>query len=170
MIDNRITYLAFFHGFRKRFRSSVYSNDFFDVVFGVNSFVAELFSHAFMLVLRAHKNFLKKALYPYALYSLFRCNKVGGIKLGQTSGHPNTPVGAKAYYKPSLGKMVLRKAGVLRRSERVLDRNRSVRGNPPAGKCGHKGEGGGATPWSDFTSCLAENMPTGAGRRTHHAE
>ena len=78
---------------------------------------------------------------------------MGAIKLGQTRGHANTPFGTKVYYKPSLGKVVFRKPGVLRRSEAVLARNKKVRAAPPAPKC----EG---LPWDEFTVCLAENMPS----------
>lgn len=74
------------------------------------------------------------------------------MSLGQTAGSPNTPVGAKAYYKPALGKMVLRKPGVLRRSTRVLERNRKVAASPPAGKC--KG-----LEWKKFVTCLRKEMP-----------
>jgi len=75
---------------------------------------------------------------------------------GQTAGSPNTPVGAKAYYKPSIGKMVLRKPGVLRRSERVLERNRKVAAAKPASAC----KGIASTKgWKGFVACLREKMP-----------
>jgi hypothetical protein len=71
---------------------------------------------------------------------------------GQTPGSPNTPVGAKAYYKPSLGKIVLRKPGVLRRSDKVIERNKKVAAAPPAPKCAGK-------PWKEFVKCLRKEMP-----------
>ncbi len=78
---------------------------------------------------------------------------MGAIKMGQTRGHANTPFGTKVFYKPSLGKVVFRKPGVLRRSEKVLARNRKVRADPPAPAC--KG-----LPWDEFTACLATEMPS----------
>lgn len=79
---------------------------------------------------------------------------MGAIKLGATAGRVRNMLGiSRVYYKPSLGKIVIRKPGVIRRSEAVLARNRKVRDNPPAGKC--KGK-----PWPEFVSCLAANMPT----------
>jgi len=56
------------------------------------------------------------------------------MALGQTAGHANTPFGTKVYYKPSLGKVVFRKPGVMRRSTRVLAINDRVAANPPASK------------------------------------
>jgi len=75
---------------------------------------------------------------------------------GQTSGSPNTGIGAKAYYKPSLGKIVLRKPGVLRRSDRVIARNRTFAVAKPAAAC----KGVAATKgWKGFVSCLREHSP-----------
>ncbi len=57
---------------------------------------------------------------------------MGAIRKGQTSGNANSIFGVKWYPKPSLGKVVGRKPGVLRRSDKVLDRNREIRADPPA--------------------------------------
>jgi len=70
---------------------------------------------------------------------------------GQTAGNPNTPFGVKVYYKPSLGKVVFRKPGVLRRSAAVMARNDRVAANPPAKKCAGR-------PWKQFVSCLRSAM------------
>lgn len=69
------------------------------------------------------------------------------MSLGQTAGRPNTPFGTKVYYKPSMGKVIFRKPGVLRRSTRVLERNRSFAAKKPASGC--KGK-----PWKEFVTCL----------------
>jgi len=74
------------------------------------------------------------------------------MSLGQTAGSPNTPFGTKVYYKPALGKVVFRKPGVLRRSTRVLERNRKVAAAKPASGC--KG-----LEWKKFVTCLREKMP-----------
>ena len=75
---------------------------------------------------------------------------------GQTPGNPNTPIGAKAFYKPSMGRLIMRKPGVLRKSDYVLMINEqlaAVKGKPdaPAKKC--KGKA-----WKDFVSCLRKEM------------
>jgi hypothetical protein len=73
----------------------------------------------------------------------------------QTRGRPNTPVGAKAFYKPTLGKLILRKPGVLRRSEKVIARNEKVAAAKPAAACkGIAAEKG----WKKFVTCLREQM------------
>jgi hypothetical protein len=75
---------------------------------------------------------------------------------GQTAGSPNTPFGTKVYYKPTLGKVVFRKPGVLRRSDKVLDRNKKVATAKPAAAC----KGIAATKgWKGFVACLREKMP-----------
>jgi hypothetical protein len=74
------------------------------------------------------------------------------MQLGQTAGRPNTPFGTKVYYKPSLGKVVFRKPGVIRRSTKVIERNKKVAASPPAGKC--KG-----LAWKQFVACLRKEMP-----------
>jgi len=69
---------------------------------------------------------------------------MGGIKKGQTYGHvKQTALSNRIYFKPSLHHEVIRHPGVLRRSERVLDRNRKVRASPPAAAC--KGK-----PWDEI--------------------
>ncbi len=78
---------------------------------------------------------------------------MGAIKLGQTPGRVRNLLGvSRIYYKPSLGKFVIRKPGVIRRSTKVLERNKKVRASPPATKC--KG-----LPWDQFVACLAKEMP-----------
>ncbi|MEM2187768.1 MAG: hypothetical protein QW692_00115 [Nitrososphaerota archaeon] len=75
------------------------------------------------------------------------------MKKGQTRGKViNTPYGTRVYYKPTLGKIVFRKPGVIRRSDKVIDRNRKVAAAKPASKC--KG-----LPWDKFVVCLRQNMP-----------
>jgi hypothetical protein len=74
------------------------------------------------------------------------------MSLGQTSGSPNTPYGSKVYYKPSMGRIIFRKPGVLRRSTRVLERNRKWAASPPSPKC--KG-----LPWKQFVACLRKEAP-----------
>ena len=75
------------------------------------------------------------------------------IKKGQTFGKVRNVLGvARMYYKPTMGRFVIRKPGVTRRSEKVLERNRVVKANPPAAKC--KGK-----PWHEFVACLSEHMP-----------
>lgn len=78
---------------------------------------------------------------------------MGAIKLGSTAGRTRNVLGiTRAYFKPSLGKLVIRKPGVIRRSEKVLERNRKVRASPPATKC--KGKA-----WDEFVACLSKEMP-----------
>jgi len=79
------------------------------------------------------------------------------IKLGQTYGSKKATVFANSmYYKPALKKVVIRHPGVLRRSERVLDRNRRVATAKPAAKCGGTKEN--PKPLSEFLACLSEEM------------
>lgn len=78
------------------------------------------------------------------------------MPLGNTAGHANTPFGTKVYYKPSLGKVVFRKPGVLRRSMRVLAINDKVAANPPATRCAGR-------PWKSFVSCLRREMKATVG-------
>ena len=77
-------------------------------------------------------------------------------RVKRTAGTPNTPIGAKAFFKPSIGRLVMRKPGVLRKSEKVLKINaqlEAVKGTPdaPASKCEGK-------PWKEFVSCLRKEM------------
>ena len=62
-------------------------------------------------------------------------------------------LGFRIFYKPSLGKVVHRAAGVMRRSKKVIRINEKVAGAPPAPKC--KG-----LPWKEFTKCLRKEMKT----------
>ncbi|MBW2671931.1 MAG: hypothetical protein JRD89_00780 [Deltaproteobacteria bacterium] len=72
---------------------------------------------------------------------------------GQTAGRViNTPYGTRVYWKPSLGKIVFRKPGVIRTSDRVIERNRKWAAAPPASKC--KG-----LPWREFVRCLSKEAP-----------
>jgi len=74
-------------------------------------------------------------------------------ELGQTAGRViNTPYGTRVYFKPSLGKMVFRKPGVLRRSLKVIERNKKWAAAPPSPKC--KG-----LPWKEFVRCLSREAP-----------
>ena len=77
---------------------------------------------------------------------------------GRTYGRPNTPWGTKVYFKPSMGRVIARKPGVVRRSDNVLAINKQLedlKGKPehPATKC--KGKPGG---WREFVSCLRDEM------------
>ena len=76
---------------------------------------------------------------------------MGAIKKGRYAGKANSAFGVKWFYKPSLGKVVGRLPGVLRKSEKVMARNEEIRKAPPASKCEGK-------PWDEFVACLAENM------------
>ena len=76
--------------------------------------------------------------------------------LGRTYGRPNTPFGSKVYYKPSMGRIIFRIPGVIRKSEKVLAINaklEALRGSPdhPATKC--KGRS-----WRQFIACLRAEM------------
>jgi hypothetical protein len=90
---------------------------------------------------------------------------------GTTSGKViNTAVGSRVYFKPALGKVVLRKPGVTRSSDAVIAVNKileDLRAKAreleeagkkeeaekllPAKKCAGK-------PWKQFTKCLREEM------------
>jgi hypothetical protein len=80
---------------------------------------------------------------------------MGAIKKGQTPGKVRNVLGVtRMYYKPALGKFILRKPGVIRTSDKVLARNEKVRASPPAKACKglHFYDG-------TFQACLAKNMP-----------
>ncbi|RSN72969.1 MAG: hypothetical protein DSO07_01075 [Thermoproteota archaeon] len=62
----------------------------------------------------------------------------------------------RLYAKPSLGKAVLRKSGVHRRSEKVLRINEKVAAYKPASKCAGK-------PWDEFVKCLRKEMKAAVG-------
>jgi len=79
-------------------------------------------------------------------------------RLGRTYGRPNTPWGTKVYFKPSMGRVIGRKPGVVRRSKAVLEINKVLedlkgKAEHPATKC--KGKPGG---WREFVSCLRSEM------------
>ena len=72
--------------------------------------------------------------------------------MSETPGRVRNLLGvARIYYKPSLGKFVIRKPGVNRRSEKVIARNQKVAAAKPAKACAGKA-------WNDFVKCLREQM------------
>lgn len=74
------------------------------------------------------------------------------MKLGETRGRVvNTPYGTRAFYHPTLRKVILRKPGVNRKSLKVIERNKRIAALKPATKC--KG-----LKWEKFVACLRENM------------
>lgn len=85
-------------------------------------------------------------------------------KLGQTYGRVKQNAFAnRAYFKPSLRRVVIRHPGVIRRSEKVLAINaklEAVKGTPnaPATKC--KGK-----PWDLFVDCLGTEMKSLVGKK-----
>jgi len=85
--------------------------------------------------------------------------EVGEYYLGQRSpGGVVAPyLGHRIFYKPSLGKVVHRAAGVMRRSKKVIAINKKVAAAPPAPKC--KG-----LPWKQFTACLRREMKAVVGK------
>lgn len=76
---------------------------------------------------------------------------MGAIKKGRYAGHANSAHGVKWFYKPSLGKVVGRMPGVNRKSDKVLERNKTMRTTKPAASC--KGK-----PWDEFVTCLSEKL------------
>jgi hypothetical protein len=78
---------------------------------------------------------------------------------GSTPGRViNTAIGSRAYFKPSIGKVVLRKPGVIRSSDVVLAVNKILedlksekKEELPAKKCAGK-------PWRQFVKCMKEEM------------
>ena len=78
---------------------------------------------------------------------------------GTTPGKTiNTAIGSRAYFKPAIGKVVLRKPGVIRSSDAVIAVNRiledlkmSKEEDLPAKKCAGK-------PWRQFVKCLKKEM------------
>jgi len=76
---------------------------------------------------------------------------MGAIRKGRYPGKPNSPLGVKWYFKPSLGKVVGRMPGVNRVSAKVLERNRRMRELKPASAC--KGK-----RWDEFVSCLSKQL------------
>jgi hypothetical protein len=67
----------------------------------------------------------------------------------------NTAIGSRAYFKPAIGKVVLRKPGVTRSSDAVIAVNRILeemeKDKLPAKKCAGK-------PWRQFVKCLKQEM------------
>lgn len=59
--------------------------------------------------------------------------------------------GFRVYYKPSIGKIVFRAAGVMRRSEKVVAINKKFATIKPSVAC--KGR-----PWKKFVKCLREQL------------
>ena len=90
---------------------------------------------------------------------------------GTTPGKTiNTAIGSRAYFKPALGKIVLRKPGVIRTSDAVIavnkiledlkmkakeleaaGRKEEAKKLLPAKKCAGK-------PWKQFVKCMKEEM------------
>jgi len=74
---------------------------------------------------------------------------------GRTAGNPNSDIGVKWYYKPSMGRLIGRIPGVVRKSAAVLAVNAVLEGHrgaeSPAAKC-H------GLPWKRFVSCLRKEM------------
>lgn len=74
--------------------------------------------------------------------------------MGQTAGRVRNLLGvARIYYKPSLGKFVIRKPGVVRRSERVIAINKKFASIKPASACKGKHFSDGS-----FQACLREQL------------
>ena len=76
-----------------------------------------------------------------------------------TKGRVRHFVTTRFYYKPALGKIIIRKAGVTRRSDKVRAINEKLRTAPvkPATKC--KGK-----PWDEFVKCLKREMKAVVGK------
>ena len=77
-------------------------------------------------------------------------------RLGRTYGRPNTPWGTKVYFKPAMGRVIARKPGVVRRSEKVLSINEQLENL--AGKPDHPATQCKGKPWREFVSCLRAKM------------
>ena len=80
-------------------------------------------------------------------------------KVEHTKGRVRHFVTTRFYYKPALGKIVIRKAGVTRRSDKVRAINEKLKKAPtkPATAC--KGK-----PWDEFVKCLSEQMKSIVGK------
>jgi len=79
---------------------------------------------------------------------------MGAIKKGVTYGHVRqTATQNRIYWKPSLRRWIIRTPGVIRSSDKVLERNKKVRANPPATKCAGLSFADGS-----FQKCLREQM------------
>lgn len=84
-------------------------------------------------------------------------------KVEHTKGRVRHFVTTRFYYKPALGQIVIRKAGVTRRSKYVRLVNQQLKAlkdspDHPARVCGRKGPKGQPTPWDEFVKCLQEQM------------
>jgi len=81
---------------------------------------------------------------------------------GQTYGRSKADIwSSKAYYKPTLGKLVVRHRGVNRQSDEVLNINRIVAEKKPATECSKKKlmeRGKKAPTFNDFKACLSEQL------------
>lgn len=67
----------------------------------------------------------------------------------------------KCYIKPSMdGRLIIRKKTVIRRSLRVIERNKAFAGVKPSVGCGGQGpvglDGKPHTPWKKFVACERE--------------
>ena len=87
--------------------------------------------------------------------------EVGEYYLGQRSpGKIVAPhIGHRMYYKPAVGKVIYRAAGVMRRSKKVVAINKKLAIAPvkPATAC--KGK-----PWKEFVNCLRKKMKEIVGK------
>ena len=75
---------------------------------------------------------------------------------GRTHGRPNSPFGVKWYFKPSMGRVIGRIPGVVRKSASVLAVNEVLENL--AGKDNHPATQCGGRAWKDFVSCLRRQM------------
>jgi hypothetical protein len=75
--------------------------------------------------------------------------------MSETAGKVKQIAGAaRLYFKPALGKVVIRKSGVRRESAKVLERNKTF-------KSWAEGTGGAVVacrgrPWREFIACLKD--------------
>ena len=77
-------------------------------------------------------------------------------RLGRTYGRPNTPWGTKVYFKPSMGRVIARTPGVVRKSKKVISINEQLENL--AGKSDHPATQCKGKPWREFVSCLRTKM------------
>lgn len=75
---------------------------------------------------------------------------------GRTYGKPNSAVGVKWYFKPSMGRLIGRIPGVVRKSAKVLAVNALL--EEKAGKAEHPAVKCHGKSWKDFISCMRKNM------------
>ncbi len=79
----------------------------------------------------------------------------------ETAGRVKHIGNARFYFKKSLGKIIIRKSGVTRRSadvKRINQKLEALKGSPqaPAHKCGGR-------DWKDFVKCLKSEMKSIVG-------